>query len=463
MKNIIITLIAIVLLTPHVNGQEKDETRMNRDIEITEDIINSLVKNESKDGHFYSAQASAKYVDGFGVMINLRQKGNFFSASFDDNQNIFVLDDESFSFNLAGLAGLADLGEEIEAEALERQSESLEREAEALERQAEALEREAEALEREVEAQERETEALMREAEKMAREKEKSKSKNKNKSHSKSHTSSYSYAYTPDPDNESSTVSWGVVRHSNSSAKSIEEIQTMYKRVMTIFFTDYADLIGQLRDNEKILISTKINQGGSSSRGYQKLSGSITRKDLSQYKSGKISQEKFESLINFDISQSTEKTPDLELLSSIFQRLYKSDLATTYYVSGGIKYERVKGLGAIYDMKVYSSISDGSNTHRIVTTGESKLSSAERNKVVDGMYSKFVNELKSNLLDYGKTVKSLQADESLIINVRLTECKKCAMPKTVSVSVKSKTLSDLNSGKQSKEKALNSITIKEGR
>ena len=149
------------------------------------------------------------------------------------------------------------------------------------------------------------------------------------------------------------------------------------------------------------------------------------------------------------------------MLASIFQRLYKSDLASTYYTSNKITYEPLKSFGVIYKMKVYSSISSGRDRHKIVTRNMTDLTKSERDKIVREMYPKFIEELKGNILDYAKTLKSIKKGESIMFQVILTECNTCEIPKKVNVSVKYDVLLEYDLGKLSREKALKEINVKE--
>ena len=76
------------------------------------------------------------------------------------------------------------------------------------------------------------------------------------------------------------------------------------------------------------------------------------------------------------------------------------------------------------------------------------------------MYPEFERTFKENLLDYGRTVKSLKEDEKIIFNVELTECKGCEMPEAIEVTVSGKTLKSYDSGDLSRNKAIEQIVVK---
>jgi hypothetical protein len=280
-----------------------------------------------------------------------------------------------------------------------------------------------------------------------------------------SESSSYSYNYvvSDEEDDTEADVRVEVV----TGDKAREETAKLIKEQMTIFLIDYADLIGQLNPSDRIMINVKNqkNQVWVSDRNLKTkqskgMTAEILKSDLIAYKQGEASREKTIEKINFTERGDETRERDLELFSSIFSRLYEPDLSSTYYSSSQtINYERLENLGAIFSMKVYSS-TNNKGFHTIRTTGESGLTSEERNSKVNAMYPEFESTLKENILDYGRTIKSLRPSENLIFKVKLTECKGCEMPKEIEVSIKASTLSDFDSGKIKREAALKIISIK---
>lgn len=245
-----------------------------------------------------------------------------------------------------------------------------------------------------------------------------------------------------------------------------EEVDRLLKERMTLFLVDYADLIGQLKPSDRIMINVKSNRNHvwlSNDRVSDKNMGQtaeIAKSDLIAFKSGKASRDATIGKIKFTkVDDKMEK--DLELFSSIFSRLYEPDMSSTYYASSrNINYERLENLGAIFSMRVYSSSSDDSGRHTIRTTGERGLTQSERDDKVNAMYPEFERTMKQNMIDYGRTIKSLKPSEMLILKVRLTECDDCEMPRSIELSVKGSVLTDFDSGKMSREKAIDAISIK---
>jgi hypothetical protein len=114
-------------------------------------------------------------------------------------------------------------------------------------------------------------------------------------------------------------------------------------------------------------------------------------------------------------------------------------------------------------MQVYSSNQGEMNRRYVMpTVGLENLDQAARDKKVKELYPQFEKEIEADILEYGRTVKSLKPEESLIFNIRLTKCEGCGIPSTLEISVKSDVLKDYSAGKLSKEAALGKFVVKKG-
>lgn len=245
-----------------------------------------------------------------------------------------------------------------------------------------------------------------------------------------------------------------------STAKTIEACRD--------FLADYGDLITQLSPDEKILIT---NRGDGERIWYgafvnatrpSYVSIEATKSDITQLKQGKITRDQFMKTVKVINSvMDDELQPDLELLTSIFNRLYRKDLSKTYFTEDNIYYEKLKDYGVIYYMQVYSSNQMEFNRRwSMPTQGLEGLTTEERDKKVKELYPQFEKDFKADILEYGRTVKSLSAEEMLVFNVRMTKCEGCGLPSAIEFMIKADVLKDYASGKLTKEAALAKMTVK---
>ena len=152
----------------------------------------------------------------------------------------------------------------------------------------------------------------------------------------------------------------------------------------------------------------------------------------------------------------------MELLASIFNRLYRADLSKTYFAENNVYYERLKDYGAIFYMQVYSSSPVGERRVSMPTQGLEDIDEATRNKKVTELYPRFEQDLKENILEYGRTLKSLGDEEVLVFNTTLTKCVGCGIPSTLELTIKASFLKDYGSGKIDKNSAVSKFTAKKG-
>jgi hypothetical protein len=237
------------------------------------------------------------------------------------------------------------------------------------------------------------------------------------------------------------------------------------------FIVDYADMITQLTPQEKIIVSNQGNQPrmwvgqyfNAPKRTHLSVEG--LKSDLVQLRQGKITRDQALAKIKVVNTETVEEVePDLELLSSIFRRLYSQDLSKTYFTGDNVYFERLKDFGVIYYMQVYSGIERGEFSRRYVmpTLGLEDVDQETKDKKVKELYPKFEQELKDNILEYGRTVKSLKDDEVLVFQVTLTKCTGCGIPSTLELSIKGSVLKDFIAGKTDRNAVLGKFSIKKG-
>ncbi|MBX2971229.1 MAG: hypothetical protein KF803_17815 [Cyclobacteriaceae bacterium] len=395
MKTIIgILICGIVLMASPAFTQKIDEARMERDIEVAENILKTLVRQQfDRQRMFFGFEVDGSYQEGFGVTFR-------FPADFTT----------PITFAIAG-----DVGDVVWMDGTPR------------------------GYSYSVTTPSR----TAREAEQKAKE-------------------------------ESDQVRLKAKAAQSKASLNTDSIRQAYNEKLVSaakdFLIDYGDLISQLGANEKIVITNRgdqprvwVNQFLSSPKRSH-LSIEISKSDIIAHKQGKLTREQALKKINVVNTESVDAVePDLELLSSIFNRLYRSDLSNTFFTDEGIYYERLKDFGAVYYMRVYSSNQlPNTNLFNMPTARLSEVDQAARDKKVKELYPTFEKDIKENLIEYGRTVKSLGDNESLIFNVRLTKCEGCGIPSSIELTVKGSVLKDYASGKVTKEAAIGKVAVKKG-
>ena len=398
MKRVMKRMIGVVALLGSLmaTGQTKiDEQRMQQDIEVAENILGTLMRQQLGRRNFFPVEVNGNYVAGYGVTFRLPQGGplNMMMLKSMDEPNIVNISgsDGSYSYSFSNKSKSE---EKVECVGCEREKAEIEK----------------------------------------ARTRQRA------------------------------------PRAMKISGDSVSA--TLEKRLMEVaknFLTDYGDVISQLKPDERIVITNRSEEfggdfnfhlpGAESRRSL--ISVEAKRDDIAQLKQGKITRDQFQGRLKTVNTETSDKLdPDLEVLSSMFSRLYREDLSKTYYSQGEVTYERLKDFGVIYYMRVYSSVQGDDERWAMPTIAMSNVSTPERDKKVKELYPKFESELKENLIEYGRTLRSLNDNEQLVFNVKLTKCTGCGIPTSIELSVNSSVLKDYSSGKATREASIAKVNVK---
>ena len=437
MKRIARSMMSAAVLILAVSGviaQNKiDEQRMERDIEVAENVLGTIIKQQFEKRAFFPMEIEGNYMQGYGITFRIPYEvlgSSWFFGQAPEPPGIGFMDGSSgsFSFSFDSDLDAPEAMQDLEIMELDR--------AKAMENQGLAE------LARE-EAERSKTRVVI-----------------KNGSMVTENVIGPEYKVKGKSKNTSGKYNKDSVRNAYTN-KIIEASKN--------FLADYGDLITQLPSDEKITITNRgegeriwygafVNFSSPSYISVEALKG-----DIALYRQGKLTHDQLFSKIKVINSvMDDELQPDLELLSSIISRLYRNDLSTTYFTQENIYYERLKDFGVIYYMQVYSSTTGAYGKFIMPTLRLENVDAETRDKKVKELYPVFEKELKENILDYGRTLKSLGDEEVLMFNVKLTRCPECGIPSSLELSVKSSVLKDVNSGKLTKEAALAKISVKKG-
>lgn len=247
-----------------------------------------------------------------------------------------------------------------------------------------------------------------------------------------------------------------------------EEID--FEAIIIEFLADYSQLIGQLKPTDKIVVSTRKseyvfvmtdNNESINATGASGMSAELLKKDHNDYISGKISHDQLVAKIKVTKKDAeSSRSKDLDMFGSMLSTIYNESYTDTYFMSWKPEYERIKGVGAIYTFKVYSSYEE-SGGFRMPGIDKNDLTKEARNENVVKLYPLFVSGMKENIIQYGRTIKSLENDEILLLKVTLTKCDGCSIPKKIQFSVKYSVLAEFNTGKTNLKDATAKVKVSE--
>lgn len=239
---------------------------------------------------------------------------------------------------------------------------------------------------------------------------------------------------------------------SSSDDDNVKVDEESVKDRITEFLKDYASTIGQLKPTENVMVIYGSNSRHSfpslvytSSNGKidrketEKLpviSGSVTKKDLDDYRSGKINESAFANKVQ-TASTTDKEYLDLKVMSNIFETALKEQGDESFRLSGNVNYLMLDNFGAIFNLDASYRTNNRlfGNVTGITVTGAYIRSSSrdapdakedlEKEEIeylrkVASAYNNLKTNIKEYLVDYGRTVSSVKPDQYILttVNVR---------------------------------------------
>jgi hypothetical protein len=259
------------------------------------------------------------------------------------------------------------------------------------------------------------------------------------------------------------------------------------EQAIITFLADYADLIGQLKPTDNILVKHDSPFGedvfiygwdtgedywdtdedaedvwsvaGERKRKGSGFSAEVSKKVITDYKTGKITSDVFKEKVNIKRAEPERKSADLDMFGSIFKQYYSPKMSKTFFTERTPSYEILDNFGVIFTINTYSSYVEG-RYYSMPVLNRDKISSEERKAAIEELYPKFESDIKSFIIDYGRTIRSLEDNDMLLLKIKMTKCEECTIPKTIDVRVKMSVLKQFDQQKISRDKAMAAIEIK---
>ncbi len=290
--------------------------------------------------------------------------------------------------------------------------------------------------------------------------------------------------------------------NSDNSSREIDE--DAIKNRMSEFLTDYGSTIGQLQDDENIMVifgsgeDTRrsmlvgyVDANGNSS--FQRetddalpiISASVTMKDLNDYRRGSLNADQIQQRIRFANSEDKEYM-DLKVMSNIFETGLKENSEDAYRMSGGISHIMLDNFGAIFSFDVrfgssidfvYGRLASTLRGTRVMQERRARLpqgseamseemkSLQEQADELEAKMLEAYDDLKSNiaeyLVDYGRTLSSVDSDQFILTSVNVSSGGAEGIPERVDIQIKKSVLEQLDRGRISRDDAIKAVSITE--
>jgi hypothetical protein len=267
------------------------------------------------------------------------------------------------------------------------------------------------------------------------------------------------------------------------------------------FLRDYAATIGQLKDDENLMViyganATKsrsplfvINGAARTEKPHEDLpviSASASKKNIRDYRAGKLSEADFNKRVSVSL---TDKKPDqnldLKVLGNIFETALEEGDGYEFHITrrGALSYLYLENFGALYTIDVhlghgrlnaytiYNSVVAGrkvaverENGEQRVRVGklleETENNAEKREETIQKEYDTLLTKMREFIVDYARTLSTVKSDQFLLVTLNITDRLK-DVPDRVDFQIKKSVLENLDRGNISREEALKAVTVRE--
>ena len=303
--------------------------------------------------------------------------------------------------------------------------------------------------------------------------------------------SSFVISQSSDSEGSSNSFYYSYSTGESSDDDVIVDEESVKDRI-TEFLKDYASTIGQLKPTENVMVIYGSNSRNSfpalvyTSSGAKRtdtkereklpvISGSVTKKDLDDYRSGKINESAFASKVKTASTKDKEYL-DLKVMGNIFETALREQGEESFRLSGNVNYLMLDNFGAIFNLDASYRTNNRlfGNVTGITVTGayirsssrdapdaqETEKKEAEFLANVNQAYSQLKNNLKEYLVDYGRTVNSVKPDQYILTTINIRGRYK-DIPERIDFQLKKSVLDQLDKGSISREDALKQVVVTE--
>lgn len=279
---------------------------------------------------------------------------------------------------------------------------------------------------------------------------------------------------------------------------------------ITEFLRDYGSTMGQLGPDDRIMVIYG-GAGRTGLFGTYAVSGSrVTSReapelpvisvaaqmsDLNAYRSGDLSEQQFRSRISVEeAEQNGNGNMDMRVMANIIETAFEGGDAEKFRVTGSVDYLKLDNFGALFyfdarygsnvfsvrslaPTAIFSTNDSSSDTARArsqeararvevlrgelqATMEENEEKRAENARKTVAAFETFKLELKEYLVDYGRTLGSVESDQFILLSVTLNSSVE-GIPDRLDVQVSKTVLEQLDRGDTSRDQALDRVTLRE--
>lgn len=265
------------------------------------------------------------------------------------------------------------------------------------------------------------------------------------------------------------------------------------------FLRDYGSTIGQLSDNDRVMVVFKAPKSENDlaifrSSGDEKevirpniptISVVATKSDLQAHRAGDVNEETFRNRLDISTTEANGRNQmDMKVMANIFETAFKESDEKSFRVSGSVDYLYLNNFGALFSFDArYTRLGDvfglanriraievlkdakGEASVRVQSEdakaeAEREEKQAEQKQEVINAYDQFLTDLKEYIVDYGRTLNSVENNQHILVSVTLASRYE-EIPERIDMQIQKSTLVAMDRGNTSREQAMNEIQVRE--
>ena len=270
--------------------------------------------------------------------------------------------------------------------------------------------------------------------------------------------------------------------------------QTITNKIVE-FLRDYGPTMGQLANGDRVTIIYKANNPRfklemiqiSDKKRMQRqqiptISVVASQDDLQSYRRGDLSSDQFQERVEISTA-STQKNQqmDLKVMANIFETAFKETDDKEFHISGSVDYVVLNNFGALFSFNIaqgnrFSDLAKAfrgiaENLGSVLDADSAKVKSISINhnddvpdnkleKEAQQDLDKFITNLKSYIIDYGPTLRSVESDKQVLISITVNATFG-SLPDRIDLQVSKSVLEKINRGSISRNEAIEQIQVRE--
>ena len=277
----------------------------------------------------------------------------------------------------------------------------------------------------------------------------------------------------------------GTKQDESSPEETNRKMEETIREKSKEFLTNYGSLLTELKSGEKLMLNIdytarqKREESRSSSRARfvsssrnmkKRMQSSISYKALNGFSTGKINlQQAMEAVETKIVEDADKEMTDAKILAGILDDLMQTSMDGKFRRRSKTNWTYFDGFGLMFNLQMSTSSSTSemiiySQSVRTITRTEDSEVEKEREelmKELEEAYPDFEDMLKENIVQYGRTLRSLGAGESVIVNVDFgSGVRDSKMPRSIRMVVPKSSIDAYAKGQKSLEQVKKEIDIK---